>query len=188
MNSAKFFTLNRRALKAVALASTLVLGGIGLVGNAQAANAVADTSAEVIVPIAIDKVADLSFGRFAANPSGGGTVIISNSGARSFGGGVVAAGTAGTSSAARFNVTGDGASTYSISITNTVLTHTNTIDTMALAVTSDLTGANVTTGTVTSGTLTAGAQSIYVGGTLTVASAKLAGEYSGTVTATVEYN
>lgn len=188
MNSAQFFALDRRALKVVALASTLALAGIGMVGNAQAANAVADTSAEVIVPIAITKVTDLSFGRFAANPGGAGTVVISNSGARSFSGGVVAAGTAGTSSAARFNVTGDGASTYSISVDKTVLTHTNETDTMALAVTSDLTGANVTSGTVTSGTLTGGAQSIYVGGTLTVGSAQPAGVYAGTVTATVEYN
>lgn len=186
MKSAQFFTLNRRALKAVALASTLALGGIGLVGNAQAASAVADTSAEVIVPIAITKVADLSFGRFAANPGGTGSVIISNSGVRSFSGGVVAAGTAGTSSAAQFNVTGDGASTYSISIANTVLS--KDLDTMALAITSDLTGGNVITGTETAGTLTDGAQSIYVGGTLSVASAQAAGTYAGTVTATVEYN
>lgn len=59
---------------------------------------------------------------------------------------------------------------------------------MALAITSDLTGGNVTTGTVTAGTLTAGAQSIYVGGTLSVASAQAVGTYAGTVTATVEYN
>lgn len=186
MNTAEFFAFNRRAIKATALASGLMLACLGAVGNAAAASAVADTSAEVIVPIAITKAADLSFGRFAANPAGAGSVIISNSGVRSFSGGIVAAGTAGTSSAARFDVTGDGASTYSISITNTELT--KGLDTMALAVSSDLTGANVTTGTVTAGTLTAGAQSVFVGGTLTVASAQPAGLYAGTITATVEYN
>jgi len=186
MKSASLLAFNRNALKAVAIASSLVLASVPLA--AQAANVNATTSAEVITPIAITKAADLSFGRFAANPSGAGTVIVSNSGARTFSGGVVAAGTAGTTSRAKFDVTGDGTSTYSIAISNTVLTHTNTVNTMALALTSDLTGANVTTGTVTSGTLTAGAQSIYVGGTLTVASAQLAGSYSGTMTATVEYN
>jgi len=189
MTSSKLFSFNRGGLKAAALASTLALTGLGMVGNAHAAEATADTSAEVIVPIAITKGADLSFGRFAANPVGAGTVTISNSGVRSLDGGVVAAGTAGTATAARFDVTGDGASTYSIAIANTALTHAvDGTATMDLAITSDLTGANVTDGTVTSGTLTSGAQSIYVGGTLSVASAQKAGIYSGTITATVEYN
>jgi len=41
---------------------------------------------------------------------------------------------------------------------------------------------------VTTGTLTAGAQTIYVGGVLTVAANQPAGTYTGTVSATVEYN
>jgi spore coat protein U-like protein len=59
---------------------------------------------------------------------------------------------------------------------------------MALARISDLTAGDATSGEVTSGTLTGGAQSIYLGGTLTVGETQVAGAYTGSVTATVEYN
>ncbi len=60
---------------------------------------------------------------------------------------------------------------------------------MALAKFSDLSGANATSGEVTTGTLDgAGTQSLFVGGTLTVAAAQVPGVYTGTVIATVEYN
>lgn len=188
MKSGKFSIFNRRALNA-ALASTLALAGMGLVGNAYAAAATSTATSTVIAPIAITAPVVLSFGKFA--PGAGGTVTISNSGART-GTGVILSSTASTQTAARFDVTGEGSSTYAITHSGvTVLsgpTVSTVVQTMALAKTSDLTGANVTSGNVATGTLSAGAQSIYVGGVLTVGASQAAGEYTGAVTVTVEYN
>jgi hypothetical protein len=150
----------------------------------QAAQASANATGTVVAPIAIVSTADLVFGRFA--PGTGGTVTISNSGVRSASGAVLMSG--GTPGAARFNITGEASSTYSITHSGSA-TLTSGANSMILAKTSDLTGANVTTGNVTAGTLDAGgAQSLFVGGTLTVGAAQAPGVYTGTVIATVEYN
>lgn len=186
MKLGKFAKFNRRALKA-ALASVLTLAGTGLVGNAYAAAATSTSTSTVIAPIAITAPVVLSFGKFARGA--GGSVTISNSGART-GAGVILSSTSSVQTAARFDVTGEGSSTYAITHSGvTVLSDAATTpNTMALAKTSDLAGANVTTGNVTTGTLTSGAQSIYVGGTLTVGATQVAGTYTGAVTVTVEYN
>ncbi len=59
---------------------------------------------------------------------------------------------------------------------------------MAFTTVSDLVGGAITSGNVTSGVLTAGTQSIHVGGELVVGAAQAAGTYTGSVSATVEYN
>ena len=60
---------------------------------------------------------------------------------------------------------------------------------MTLAIFSDLSAANTTSGNVTGGALSgAGAQSVFIGATLTVGAAQIAGEYSGNILVTVEYN
>lgn len=185
MNSGKFSTFNRRTLHA-ALASAVVLGGFGLAVNTYAANASATSSATVITPITISKITDLAFSKFSALT--GGTIKVDTDNAISVTGAVVK-GTGSTGTAAKFDVAGDGSNTYSIAHSGTaVLTHTDATTTMALAKVSALTAASGTTTEVTSGALTLGAQSIYVGGTLTVASDQLAGVYSGDVIVTVEYN
>lgn len=174
------------ALK-LALVSAFALGASALGVNAYAAVATSTATATVVTPIGITSGAVLSFGKFA--PGGGGSVTISNSGART-GAGVILSSTSSVQTAARFDVTGEGSSTYAITHSGvTVLSDAATTpNTMALAKTSDLTGANVTTGNVATGTLTSGAQSIYVGGTLTVGATQVAGTYTGAVTVTVEYN
>lgn len=191
MKAGKFLTFNRRALN-VALASALALAGTGLVSNVYAAVVSSTATATVIAPIAITAPVVLSFGKFA--PGAGGSVTISNSGART-GTGVILSSTSSTQTAARFDVTGEASTTYAIThsgvtaltgISGAALTGPQT---MALAKTSDLTGANVTTGNAATGTLGAGsAQSIFVGGTLTVGATQAAGVYTGAVTVTVEYN
>lgn len=167
----------------LALMSALALAGATVAGNSVAAAATASATSQVVAPIAITKGADLAFGKFAAGT--GGSVTVSTSGARTASGAVLMTS---TPSAARFDVTGEGSNTYSISFTGTSTTLISGANNMAFATTSDLTGANTVAGNVSTGTLTAGAQSLYVGGTLSVGATQAAGTYSGSVVATVEYN
>ena len=167
--------------------TTLALSAAIFAANSQAADASATATAEVITPIAVANAANLSFGKFARGA--GGSVTISTSGARTASGTILSA-VGSSPTAARFDVTGDGVSSYSIAWvgTSTVLTHTNTVDTMAFAPCSALTSANSCSGNVSAGALTAGAQSIYAGGALTVGASQLTGAYSGTIAVQVEYN
>lgn len=186
MKSVKFLAFNRRVLNA-ALASVVVLGSACVVSNAYAATGTANTTATVITPISIAKNTDLAFGKFSALT--GGSIKVDTDNAISVTGAVVK-GTGSTGTAAKFTVSGDTNNSFSIShSTSNLLTHTVTpASTMALATVSALTAASGTTAHVTSGTLSSGTQTIFVGGTLTVASGQLAGDYAGTITTTVEYN
>lgn len=150
------------------------------------AEATTNSTATVIEPIAITKMADLVFGDFA--PGTGGAVTVSTSGARTTSGPILS--TAGaTPTAARFDVTGNADSTYQISMSAPApLTDAVSLETMALTLISDLNASNTLSGNVTAGTLTLGAQSIYVGADLAVAGAQAAGTYVGDITVTVEYN
>ncbi|MFC5551499.1 DUF4402 domain-containing protein [Massilia aerilata] len=159
---------------------------IGAAGSAMAANnATATATSTVITPIAISKAADLAFGSISVG-AGGGTVTVATDGARTKTGDVFLAGGA-TGTAAKFDVTGSGTMTYSITLGGDTSLSDGT-NTMTFARVSDLTGAGATSGNVTSGALTAGAQSIYVGGVLTVAANQPAGAYTGNISATVDYN
>lgn len=144
----------------------------------------ATSTGTVVTPINITKAADLAFGSFAAGT--GGTITVSPNGTRSVTGTVLPV-TGGTAAAAKFDVTGDGSSTYTISVVGDA-NLTSGGNNMAFNVISDLSASAITSGTVSIGTLTAGAQSIFVGGTLTVASAQAVGTYTGNIVATVEYN
>ena len=182
------FNFKSRTLK-LALISAFAFGAATVGGISAAAEATATASGTVIVPIAIAKTVDLSFGKFA--PGAGGTITVSTSGDRTSSG-VIMSAIGSSPTAAKFDVTGDADATYSIAHSGTaVLTNTTGVgdETMTLTKFSDLTAGDATTGNVASGTLSAGgAQSIYVGGTLTVGAAQVPGVYTGTVIATVEYN
>lgn len=165
------FTSNGFRLAILALA-------IAGAGNANAASASADAKSTVVAPIQIAKSADLAFGTFAAGATGG-TVAIATGGARSKTGGVTLLST-NTGGAAKFDVSGQGGLNYSISLVTSPLNGDGG-GTMNFTAVSD----------IPSGTLSAGAtgtQSFFVGGELTVAANQVAGEYTGSVTATVEYN
>ena len=184
MKSGKFLAFNRGVVNA-ALASVVALASAGVVGNAYAAAASSTATSTVITPIAIAAPVPLSFGKFSSRLAG--TIKVDPNNAITVTGGVLS-GTGATVTAARFDVTGDTVNTYSITHSGaTVLTSGTVINDMALSKVSALTAIASTTN-VTSGTLTAGAQSIFVGGTLTVAANQVAGTYTGAVTVTVEYN
>lgn len=166
-----------------ALSSVVVLGVVSASGSF-AATDTATTTALVVVPIAIENAQDLSFGEFAAGPGAPGTVVLTTAGAASATGGVVLTG--GTAAAAQFTVTGHTDASFSISISDNDLTHSDTTTTMTFTTVHDFDAASENS--LASGSLTSGIQTIYVGGTLAVDAAQLAGTYTGSITATVEYN
>jgi hypothetical protein len=180
MNKYSRFASQTLKLAAVALA---VAGA----GSAMAAptTATATSTSTVITPINITQKADLAFGKFIANT--GGTVTVSTSGARTNTGVTLMTS---TTTAAKFDVTGEKSTTYAITVPASVtLTGGGGSDTMSFVPVNDLTGANTTTGTVTAGTLdSSGKQSIYVGGVLTVAANQASGDYTGGFNVGVEYN
>ena len=152
-------------------------------GSAMAANAVANSTSTVVAAINISKASDLAFGSFAAG-GGAGSVTVTPAGVRSVSG-VIAVASATT--AAKFDVTGESGMGYSISVVATPLSDGGG-NSMSFVPISDLSASASTSNTATVGTLTGGAQSIYVGGVLSVGANQAAGAYSGTVTATVDYN
>jgi hypothetical protein len=170
------FNFVRRAFK-LAMLSAFALGGVAVSGHSLAATATGDANATVVTPMGITKGTALQFGKFAAGT--GGTVVMSTAGVRSKTDGVVLS-RMDVGTAATFNVTGDGASTYAITLPGTAVNLANGANTMSLgSFVSDPSGT---------GTLTSGAQTLNVGGTLTVASAQAVGTYTGTYDVTVEYN
>jgi spore coat protein U-like protein len=176
--------IQARSLTKLALIAALTAAGVVSSSGASAAAATATASGTVVSPIAIAVATNLAFGSFA--PGAGGTVTVDTGGTRAASGPILMG--AGASSAARFNITGQAGLTYSIVHSGTTVL-SNGANTMALTKFSDLAGVNGTSGTATTGTLDgAGAQSLFVGGTLTVAANQVAGVYTGTVIATVEYN
>lgn len=143
-----------------------------------AASASFSATATVVSPIAIAKNADLAFGKFIANT--GGTVVVSTTGARSQTGNVSLISLGSTQTAASFAVTGEGTSGYAI-----------TLPTSATIASGG--GNTMTVGTFNSnpsgtGVLTAGAQTLLVGGTLTVTSGQATGNYTGSFSIGVDYN
>ncbi len=147
--------------------------------TAVAADGTGTATATIIAPITITPVLDLAFGKLSANT--GGTVVISTAGARSVGSGTVAlVNTGSTQNQATFDITGDGVSTYAITLPGAAATITSGGDTMSVD--------TFVSDPAATGTLTAGAQTVNVGGTLTVGSGQATGSYTGTFTVTVEYN
>ncbi len=152
---------------------------MSLAPSSWAATGTANASAEVIGPITITDVADLSFGRFTAGA--GGTVIIATDGSRTSSGDVTLYSGL-SAAAAEFNVTGLNGASYDITLpgNGTVTLSDGASATMAV----DSFVSNPTT----TGVLTGGSQSILVGATLGVANGQTPGSYTGTFDVTVEYN
>ena len=144
----------------------------------------ATATATIIAPINLSKDADMSFGNIAVNPTTpGGTVLlpaVTGTPGRVASAGVTLPAVTGTPLAAKFTVTGEIGSAYTISLPATiVLTGTGT--NMSIVPNCSITLLN-------GGALTTGSQIFYVGGTLTVAAVQTAGAYSGTFNVSVNYN
>jgi hypothetical protein len=172
----------QRPFKLALIASIALLGAASAPGFA--ATATATATANIVTPINVSKSTDLSFGKFIVTT--GGNVTINTAGARTSAG---VTELTGSTSAATFAVTGEPSATYTINTTGTSANLTSGANTMALTIASDLTGAGITSGTASTGTLSAGgAQTIYIGGVLTVAAAQPAGAYTGSIALAVDYN
>ena len=144
--------------------------------------ATASTTATIITPIAIEKDVDMNFGNIAVSPTLGGTVVLPTSGARTKTGGVTLPVVTGTVSAASFTVTGEGNSTYSITLPSSAITLTAPGGTMTVD--------NFVSTPSNTGTLSSGTQEVKVGATLNVSAAQAAGTYTNAagLFVTVNYN
>ena len=145
--------------------------------------ATASTTATILTPIAITKTVDMNFGNIAVSPTVGGTVVLPTTGVRTLTGGVTLPVVTGTVTAATFTVTGEGTSTYSITLPSSAIT-LNGPSSATMTVQSFVSTPSST------GTLTAGTQQIKVGATLNVAAAQAAGSYTNAsgLFVTVNYN
>ena len=164
-----------------------LIAALGFIAIATSANAQstanATASATVVTPIAISRTAHMNFGNLSVQTATGGTVVLATDGSRTRTSGVTLPATAGTVSAAAFNVTGNASYTYAITLPSTVtLTRASGSETMSAG---SFTSTPSATGTLDG----SGTQSIAVGATLTVAAAQVAGAYvSGNFDVTVNYN
>ncbi len=185
MNSSTFI---RKNFRLTLLASVVALGAL-TAANSFAASVGTTATGTVIAPIGITNPADLNFGSFVAGPAVG-TVTVDTDGGRTATGDAFLPTVSPTPTAAQFLVTGGDDATYTISWAGGVLTNTGGAgETMTLTRVSNLTGNAGATTNVVTGTLSAeGEETIYMGGTLAVGAAQVAGTYEGVVTATVEYN
>jgi hypothetical protein len=164
------------------LAITLI--GFSVSSFAQA-TAEATVTATILEAITITNVTDMNFGNVAVIDAG--TVILNpEDGSTTPTGGVtLPAAAPGTISAASFDVTGDGSSTYAITLPSSTYVITN-----ANLQTMDVTDFTSFPSVADGGLLTAGAQTITVGATLNVDAGQAPGEYTNATgfEVTVNYN
>jgi hypothetical protein len=167
-------------MKQLLLLAIIVLGFAA--SSIAQVTATASTTATIITPIAITKDVDMSFGNVAVSPTLGGTVVLPTSGSRTLTGGVTLPVVTGTVTAASFTVTGEGTSTYSITLPGSAITLTGPSGTMTVQ---DFVSTPSGTGALTGGT-----QEIKVGATLNVAAAQAKGTYTNAsgLFVTVNYN
>jgi hypothetical protein len=152
--------------------------------NAQtSATTSAETFANIITPITIQKTVDLVFGDIVPTDLPG-TVVIPVTGLRSFTGGAFAfANSTGSPSAAQFTVSGENNAAYSIVVDNTSFTISNGSATMIVN--------NIVTSPTPNGKLNgSGLQTITVGATLNVLGSQAPGLYKNedALSITVAYN
>nr|AWD72169.1 hypothetical protein pE5SP1_p053 [Polaromonas sp. E5S] len=169
----------------------LVTASLIMAGGAMAQSTATGTgtsNATVIAPITITPVNTLEFGNVVA---GAGTVTIAPAGGRTDSVAALSPGTQiGTVRAATFNVGGQGAFTYAITLPTAAVELKDSAATPNTMSVSAFTVASGGTGTVSGsvGTLAGGAGNLNVGATLNVASLQVPGAYTGTYTVTVAYN
>jgi hypothetical protein len=149
------------------------------------ATASATATATIVAPIAISNAGDMNFGNVAVINAG--TVTLKPSdGTRTITGGITLPNVNGTVTRAIFHVTGEGSYTYAITLPSSNYTITRVAGTEVMQVNAFKSFPDV----ADQGALTSGAQTLYVGATLNVATAQVAGVYTNATgfDVTVNYN
>jgi hypothetical protein len=172
----------KNGLRYAALASVAALGMVGVSANSFAASANSTAEATVIKPIAITNTAGLKFGTFSVGATGG-TVVVDTAGSRTVTGDVLLSNTT-AGAAASFDVTGNAGSTYAITLPTADVIIKDGATTPNTMIVNTFTSNPSGTGTIGTG----GSQALAVGATLKVGANQVQAAYTGTFSATVEYN
>lgn len=143
-------------------------------------------SITIIRPITITKTADLAFGTVVRPSTGAGTAVISNTGARSVTGGVVALSSGATPTAAAFTVAGEGGQSISVTVPATFTMNAGS-EVLTVTTTNSLAGS-ASAQTLSNALGAAGALAFTVGGSVPIASTTVSGVYSGSFTVSAAYN
>ncbi len=171
-----------KAAVATSIVAALAFGAT----SAQAATGTATARAKILRQLTVTSDRDLNFGTIVTGTAAG-NVVVSSAGAVTTCGVTGSGGVcAGTSTSARFNVSGAGAQIVTVSLPTASFNITNTAgDTMAV---SSLSGSAATvTLSGTFGAAAAGTGSFTVGGSLGVGANQADGDYAGTFNVTVNY-
>ena len=181
--------MNTKMNKIAMAIGALVMAG-GAMAQSTATTSTATANATIVAPITIANGATLEFGNVVA---GSGTVVISSAGGRTDSSTALTPGTQrGTFRNATFNVTGEGAYTYVITLPTTAVTltgpasNTMTVGTFTVEAGTSGSVSGTTSGAI--GTLASGAGQLQVGATLNVGALQVPGAYTGTYSVTVAYN
>lgn len=163
---------------------TIVACMISLQKTYAQATVEAEVFAEIIPALTASEIAQLNFGRFSPTTQGG-QVILTPDGSRTSTGTVVLA--QGAHQSARFYVTGEDNSTYSITLPSDPITLINVNNSRTMMVSDWVSSPAQGTGT---GLLAGGEQEVRVGATLTVGTMNdnPVGLYSGTFIIRFDYN
>jgi Domain of unknown function (DUF4402) len=147
-----------------------VFNNQSLIAQQKSNSASASISATIVLPLGLTKTVDLNFGNIAAGNTSG-TVKIDPLGTISATGGIIIPSESGTVTPASFQVTGEGAYTYTITLPSSaiIIKRVSGSETMLVN--------NFTSFPSGTGKLVSGTQTILVGATLTVGASQPASEY-----------
>ena len=172
----------KTALKiALGLSALTSIATLASTATAQTtAQATATGTATVLAPLTANKTSDLAFGTIIRPNAGSATLTVDNAGARSV---VGPAAVGGASTAASFQVIGEGGSAYSVSVPAS-FNMTSGANTLAVTTTNSSGGGGTLSGSAGS----VSTASFGVGGSINVSSTTAAGAYTGNLTITASYN
>lgn len=168
---------------------TLLLSAVLTSSHALAVDAGAN--ATVLTPISIAKDTDLNFGNFFGALAGAVTIAPSAAGTRTLTTVTAPVTSLGTISAAKFTVTGNAGTTYSVTLPSVPVVLVGSGSALGgadMPIAAASFAAKLADGTTNPGTITSTTEVFYVGATLTVNAGQMAGPYSGTFAVSVAYN
>jgi hypothetical protein len=167
--------INTRIVFATAIIASIITPVSAKAASGNTSTATGSASATIIAPIVLTHTsgATLNFGKFTTGS--GGTVVVTSGGVGSVTGDVGFV-PGSTNAADSFALTGDISRNFGITTTGGSITNGSSSMTFT-------TTPSAATGTTSS----TGAATFTVGGTLTVGTGLVTGSYSGTYTATVQY-